>query len=85
VILRDEIGHVAIRDSWSRFHCGLRAIGVRRANSELSAIHRAPRLRGPFNLPARRAAGFDEAELRALQSRPSPVEGRHGAAACWIS
>ena len=30
---------------------------------------RAPRLRGPFNLEARRAAGFDEHELAALTAR----------------
>jgi uncharacterized ferritin-like protein (DUF455 family) len=28
--------------------------------------HRAPRLHGPFNLEARRAAGFTQAELDAL-------------------
>jgi uncharacterized ferritin-like protein (DUF455 family) len=28
--------------------------------------HGAPRPRGPFNLDARRAAGFEEAELAAL-------------------
>jgi uncharacterized ferritin-like protein (DUF455 family) len=35
---------------------------------ELAEHHQAPRLRGPFNLEARRAAGFDEAELRALNA-----------------
>ncbi|MCY7319885.1 MAG: ferritin-like domain-containing protein, partial [Ramlibacter sp.] len=29
-------------------------------------VHRAPRPRGPFNLAARRQAGFDEAELAVL-------------------
>jgi len=67
VILRDEIGHVAVGNRWFRFLCALRGLDVRQAYADLSAIHRAPRLRGPFNLPARRAAGFDEDELRALE------------------
>jgi uncharacterized ferritin-like protein (DUF455 family) len=66
VILRDEIGHVAIGNRWFRFLCTLRGLDVRRAYADLSTVHRAPRLRGPFNLAARRAAGFDEDELRAL-------------------
>ena len=66
VILRDEIGHVAIGNRWFRFLCELRGLDARRADAELTATHRAPRLRGPFNLPARRAAGFDEDEIRAL-------------------
>jgi len=66
VILRDEIGHVAIGNTWFRFLCALRGVDVRQTYAELAAVHRAPRLRGPFNLPARRAAGFDEDELRAL-------------------
>jgi uncharacterized ferritin-like protein (DUF455 family) len=32
----------------------------------LAAQHNAPRLRGPLNLDARRAAGFAQAELDAL-------------------
>jgi len=67
VILRDEIGHVAIGNRWFRFLCTLRGLDARQAYADLSATHRAPRLRGPFNLPARRAAGFDEDELRALE------------------
>ena len=34
--------------------------------AELSERYKAPHLRGPFNLEARRAAGFDEEELAAL-------------------
>jgi uncharacterized ferritin-like protein (DUF455 family) len=67
VILRDEIGHVAIGNRWFRFLCARRGLDVRQAYANLSAVHRAPRLHGPFNLPARRAAGFDEDELRALE------------------
>ena len=34
--------------------------------AELAEKHQAPRPRGPFNVEARRAAGFDEDELAAL-------------------
>lgn len=67
VILRDEIGHVAIGNRWYRFVCKQRDIDPVATYAELAARYHAPRLRGPFNLEARRAAGFEEAELRALQ------------------
>ena len=35
--------------------------------AELAARYGAPRLRGPFNLEARRAAGFSEEELKSLR------------------
>ena len=68
VILRDEIGHVAIGNHWFRFLCAQRGLDIHLAYAELSKGYSAPRLRGPFNLAARRAAGFDEAELRTLQA-----------------
>jgi uncharacterized ferritin-like protein (DUF455 family) len=67
VILRDEIGHVAIGNRWFRFVCEERGLDPHRAYVELALRHSAPRLHGPFNLAARRAAGFDEGELRALE------------------
>lgn len=67
VILRDEIGHVAIGNRWFRFLCQQRGLDPHRAHADLSTRYSAPRLHGPFNFAARRAAGFDEAELRALE------------------
>ena len=66
IILRDEIGHVAIGNHWYRWLCTRRGLDPLGTYTELAARHDAPRLRGPFNLDARRAAGFDEAELAAL-------------------
>ena len=66
VILRDEIGHVAVGNRWYRWLCAQRGLDPVAAYTELAERHRAPRLRGPFNLEARRAAGFDEDELAAL-------------------
>ena len=68
VILHDEIGHVAIGNRWYRWLCQRRRLDPLACYSELARRHHAPRLRGPFNLEARRAAGFDESELAALQA-----------------
>jgi uncharacterized ferritin-like protein (DUF455 family) len=68
VILRDEIGHVAVGNRWYAWLCaqqGLEPVAHYRA---LARRHTAPRLRPPFNLDARRSAGFSEAELAGLQS-----------------
>lgn len=67
VILRDEIGHVAIGNRWFRWLCANRGLDPIAAYAEIAVRRRAPRLRGPFNLAARRAAGFTAAELEALQ------------------
>lgn len=67
IILRDEIGHVAIGNHWFRWLCNLRGVEPMASYVRLAAEHKAPTLRGPFNLEARRAAGFSEEELLALQ------------------
>ncbi len=69
IILRDEIGHVAIGNRWYRHVCGQRGLDPVATYARLATTHGAPRLRGPFNLEARRAAGFEQAELDALQER----------------
>ena len=66
VILRDEIGHVAVGNRWYRYLCVQRGLDPVATYAELSERYKAPHLRGPFNLEARRAAGFDEEELAAL-------------------
>lgn len=66
IILRDEIGHVAVGNHWFRWLCTQRSLDPHRVYAELATRYDAPRPRGPFNLDARRAAGFDEAELAAL-------------------
>ena len=76
VILRDEIGHVAIGNYWFRWLCGLRGQEPVAAYAALAEQYRAPPLRGPFNLDARRSAGFDEAELAALLAFTPPARTR---------
>ncbi|WP_034642061.1 ferritin-like domain-containing protein [Chitinilyticum aquatile] len=68
IILRDEIGHVATGNYWYRHLCAERGLDPVAGYAALAERYGAPRLRGPFNLDARRAAGFDEAELAALQA-----------------
>jgi len=66
IILRDEVGHVAIGNRWYRWLCerdGLDPIAHYRV---LYRRHEAPRLRAPFNLEARALAGFTTEELQAL-------------------
>ena len=74
VILRDEIGHVAIGNHWYAWACARDGLDPVAHYAELSRQHRAPRAQPPFNLVARRSAGFTAAELQALQAgaRSSP-------------
>ncbi len=71
IILRDEIGHVALGNRWYRWLCAQRGLDPIATYAELALRYQAPRPRGPFNLEARRAAGFDEDELRALVEPPA--------------
>ncbi len=66
VILRDEIGHVAIGNRWFKFVCERADIDRSVAEANALQLHGGPVLRGPFNVAARRAAGFTEDEVRRL-------------------
>lgn len=66
IILRDEIGHVAVGNYWYRWLCTQRVLDPLSTYAELVARYRAPTPRGPYNLAARRAAGFTDAELALL-------------------
>jgi uncharacterized ferritin-like protein (DUF455 family) len=70
VILRDEIGHVAIGNHWYRWLCERDGIDAEAHYPWLVTRYQAPRLRPPFNLGARRSAGFSEAELAWLSDWP---------------
>lgn len=73
IILRDEVGHVEIGNRWYNYLCEQRALEPYATYAVLALQYAAPVLRGPFNLDARRRAGFSEAELAALP-------GQHAAA-----
>ena len=66
IILAEEIGHVAAGNRWYRYLCEQRGLDPVSTYAELIAQHDAPKLRPPFNMAARRLAGFEEVELAAL-------------------
>ncbi|CAM3343898.1 ferritin-like domain-containing protein [Polaromonas hydrogenivorans] len=68
IILRDEIGHVAIGNRWYRYLCAERGLEPQATYAVLAQSYGAPRLKGPLNLEARRQAGFDDAELALLDA-----------------
>ena len=63
LIQRDEIGHVAIGNHWFGWLCHARGLDPELTFRRLLTEYDAPPLRPPFNLEARRAAGFSESEL----------------------
>ncbi len=66
IILAEEIGHVAAGNRWYRYLCAQRGLDPVSTYAELIAQYDAPKLRPPFNMAARRLAGFEEVELAAL-------------------
>ena len=63
VILRDEVGHVAIGNHWYRLLCEREGLDPVAHYGVLVERYAAPRLHPPFNEEARRRAGFTDAEL----------------------
>ncbi|HET6663027.1 MAG TPA: DUF455 family protein, partial [Acidimicrobiales bacterium] len=66
VILRDEVGHVAVGDRWFRWLCHAGGLDPEVTFADLLANRRIA-VRPPLNVAARRAAGFSDAELARLQ------------------
>ena len=63
VIERDEIGHVAVGSHWFGWLCAARELQPESTFRTLLVEYDAPPLKPPFNLAARRQAGFSEPEL----------------------
>ena len=66
VILAEEIGHVAIGNRWYHWLCDRDGLNPQSFYAQEAATHRAPTLKPPYNLDARRKAGFSDAEIRAF-------------------
>ena len=66
VILRDEIGHVAIGNHWYAWLCRQQGLDPIAHYRHLARLHRAPALRAPVNLEARRQAGFSAEEIASM-------------------
>jgi uncharacterized ferritin-like protein (DUF455 family) len=75
IILRDEIGHVAIGNHWYRWLCERDELDPAAHYAALTERYKAPRLRPPFNQAARLKAGFTPDELRALEASPQNERG----------
>jgi uncharacterized ferritin-like protein (DUF455 family) len=69
IILRDEVGHVAIGNRWYRWLCARDGLDPEQHYELLAQRHHAPRLRPPFNVEARLAAGFSVEEIATLGVR----------------
>jgi uncharacterized ferritin-like protein (DUF455 family) len=68
VILRDEVGHVAIGNHWYRWLCERQGLDPLAHYAALTELYDAPKPRPPFNMEARARAGFVPQELALLQS-----------------
>ncbi|MBW8311348.1 MAG: ferritin-like domain-containing protein [Rhizobium sp.] len=68
VILREEVAHVAAGSRWFHWHC--QREGLAPVREFIRLVREAVRggVRGPFNRPARLAAGFEDDEIRLLES-----------------
>jgi len=75
VILRDEVGHVAIGNRWYVWLCHRDGVDPLAHYRWLADRCSAPRAKPPFNVAARRDAGFTEAELVELVGKPSAPAG----------
>lgn len=78
IILRDEIGHVAIGNHWFRWLCDARGLEPKSTFARISAERGAPRHRGAINIPARLEAGFEMDELEALGMPLASLIAHHG-------
>ncbi len=66
VLLVEEVGHVEIGNRWYLDLCARRGLEPVSTYAALTVRYKAPVLKGPFNLEARRRAGFSDAELARL-------------------
>ncbi len=76
IILRDEVGHVAIGNHWYQWLCKQRGEAPIPKMQALMLEHDAPRIKPPLNMAARRQAGFSQAELESLLLAPGSATSR---------
>ncbi len=63
IILRDEVGHVAVGNHWYHWLCAQRAVAPQATFRALCVAYGQSLPRGPFNQEARLAGGFSLAEM----------------------
>jgi uncharacterized ferritin-like protein (DUF455 family) len=69
IILRDEVGHVAIGTRWFRYACEQRGVDSEKTFADLLEQYMQGHIRGPFYEDARMQAGFSEAEMLLLKQQ----------------
>jgi len=67
ILLRDEIGHVAVGTRWFRYLCERRGLNPFKTFQRIVDEYFNGNLAGPFNYEARREAGFSEEEIAWLK------------------
>jgi uncharacterized ferritin-like protein (DUF455 family) len=75
-ILREEVGHVAIGNHWYHWLCTRDSLNCAHFHAQASALYGGPSLKPPFNLAARKQAGFTQEELDALPTIAAPAAPR---------
>ncbi len=79
IILMEEEGHVAIGSRWFRYLCDQRGVEPEACFRQLLEDYFSGKLRGPFNLEARRRAGFSQIEIDRLAALDAaPLERSSG-------
>lgn len=66
IILEEEVGHVAIGNRWFHWLCQAAQVDPEATYRALALQYDAPKLKPPFNMQARKRAGFTEQELAEL-------------------
>ena len=74
IILREEVGHVAIGNHWYRWLCERDGLEPEAHYAVLAERYDAPRPKPPLNHEARLRAGFTEAELAWLEFGAVPSQ-----------
>lgn len=77
VILRDEIGHVAIGNHWYHWLCEKQQLDPVEHFRFLHQLHGAPAPKPPLNWAARRQAGFSDDELTYFSQAAEPRTKPH--------
>jgi uncharacterized ferritin-like protein (DUF455 family) len=70
IILREEVGHVAVGNHWYHWLCQRDGLDSAGFHAQVARQFGGPSLKPPFNLAARKLAGFSQQELDALPCLP---------------
>lgn len=73
-ILREEVGHVGIGNHWYHWLCQRDGLDSAAFHKRAMRQHGGPSLKPPFNLEARRLAGFSQQEIDALPNHAAQSE-----------